>query len=81
MSFTLLAVLFLLFISLFAMIGFMVARRQSPQAPTPDSEKCAICRESFLKTKLIERQVGDYKLLYFCKACVEGLNKDLAKLS
>ncbi len=37
------------------------------------TEKCSVCRDKFHKSKLIARQIGDYKMLYFCKKCIDEL--------
>jgi predicted SprT family Zn-dependent metalloprotease len=79
-TFTVLAIAFLLFIVLIAVIGFRAAKKQSTESNDPSTEKCSLCRKSFPKIKLIERQVGDYKVMYFCRECVENLYKNISSI-
>jgi hypothetical protein len=81
MTFTVLAVAFLLFLVVIAVVGFRAAKNQSREVADQTTEKCSLCRESFPKSNLIERQVGEYKVMYFCRGCVEGLEKDFSKIS
>lgn len=79
MTVTILASIFLAIMLLIAFIGFKVGAK-TPK-PTEDLyvEKCALCRRKFNKGTLIERQVGDYKLLYFCPECITGLHNELIR--
>lgn len=74
---TVLAVGFLILVGFVAFIGYKTVIRRGPGEVPADSEKCAICRERFDKQLLIERQILDYKLLYFCRTCILSLNHDL----
>ena len=74
---TVLALVFLILIGFVAYIGYKTVIRRGPNEIPSNSEKCAICRERFDKQLLIERQILDYKLLYFCKKCILALNDDL----
>lgn len=74
---TILAAAFLVLIGFVAFIGYRsIISRRSAEA-SPDAEQCAICRRRFDKALLVERQIGDYKLLYFCRSCILGLSEDL----
>ena len=77
MAITVLAVAFLIIIGFIAIIGYSSVIRRSNYPETLNNEKCAICRESFDKKELVERQIGDYKLLYFCRKCILQLYTDL----
>lgn len=80
MIITLLAIAFLLLLIGMMFFGKM-ALLQKPKDPNDVfSEKCSICREKFHKSMLVERQIGDYKMLYFCKKCIEGLHTDSQRL-
>ena len=77
MVITMLAAAFLLLILFLAVLGYgsVIKRRTSLQ--DINTEKCALCRRSFDKAHLVERQIGDYKLMYFCTDCVLKLYADL----
>lgn len=77
MTVTILASLFLALIVLIALIGFKVAANQPKSTEDLNVEKCSLCRSKFSKSVLIERQVGDYKLLYFCPSCIHSLHDEL----
>jgi uncharacterized membrane protein len=77
MAVTVFAVLFLFFLVGLAIIGYRVLGNRTSSAGEAGSEKCSVCRERFNKEELIERQIGDYRLLYFCRKCVMGLYSDL----
>ena len=77
MVITVLAVAFLLFIGFITYIGFRTIIRKQPGQDGEPKEKCAVCRRSFAKDSLLLRQIGDYKLLYFCRECVLQLYADL----
>jgi uncharacterized membrane protein len=69
-----LAVCFLLFIGLVAYFGYKLVINRGTSPEEINTERCSICRERFQKGELILRQIGDYKLLFFCRKCIDGLN-------
>ncbi|MFI5250991.1 MAG: hypothetical protein ACHQQQ_01050 [Bacteroidota bacterium] len=73
---TVLAVCFLVTIGIVVYFGYKLVFRPPNAAEDLNTEKCSLCRERFDKSKLILRQVGDYKLLYFCRKCLEGLQNE-----
>ena len=79
MVITILAIAFLILLIFAAIIGYKtLIGRQSMGSPNQiDTEMCTICRARFPKEKLVERQIGDYKVLYFCDKCVLGLSSDV----
>ncbi len=77
MIITALAIAFLILLIFIAYFGKMSLLQKPAHPDDVFSEKCSICREKFHKSKLIERQIGDYKMLYFCKSCVEKLTEDV----
>jgi hypothetical protein len=79
MTVTILASLFLLIILLMAFVGFTAARKQTRPSDEPHMEKCSLCCRRFNKATLVERQVGDYKLLYFCTACIGELHNEVVR--
>ena len=76
MTITILAIAFLLVLFLVAIAGYKTIIKRGSTPAASNMEKCAICRETFDKQELALRQIGDYKLLYFCKKCVAGLYAD-----
>ena len=77
MAVTVLAVVFLVFMVVVAIGGYKLLGKRALKPEEINTEKCSICRERFEKIQLLERQIGDYRLLYFCKKCVMGLFADL----
>jgi hypothetical protein len=78
--FTFLSVAFVLVLFVAAFYGFGIVMRKPPTVGDLSMETCSLCRERFDKTMLIERQVGDSRLFYFCPDCIHSLDKDLATL-
>jgi hypothetical protein len=74
---TVLAIAFLIVLLLVAVLGFKAIIKQGKPPQDLNKERCSICREPFLKTQLVERQIGDYKLLFFCGSCITKLHADL----
>jgi len=77
MVITLLAILFLAVIAFIAVAGYRFVIRASSPHQSVETEKCAVCRKDVDKHHLIMRQVGDYKVLYFCRDCILKLYTDL----
>ena len=78
MIISVLAVSFLILVGFVVFVGYQtVIRRQSASGVEAATEKCAICRERMAKDLMVERQILDYKLLYFCRKCILSLAKDL----
>jgi hypothetical protein len=74
---TVLAVVFLLLLLTVAVFGFKAIIKQGTAPQDLNKERCSICREQFPKTQLIERQIGDYKLLFFCAPCIMKLHTEI----
>ena len=77
MTITILASLFILIILAVALFGFKVIIRQGKAPLDINSEQCSLCRRQYDKSTMIERQVGDYRLFYFCASCITRLHNDL----
>lgn len=77
MTITVLASIFIAAILLIAVLGFKLVIKQGKPPEELNSERCSVCREKFNKSLLVERQIGDYKLLYFCPACITKLHNDM----
>ncbi len=77
MTLTVLALVFLLFILAIAILGQRLLSRKVESVKNTNSEHCSICRNTFDRSELIERQIGDGKVMYFCPTCIEHLGKDV----
>ena len=77
MSVTILAILFLITVVAVALFGFKAVIRQGKPPEDVNKERCSLCRETFARTMLVERQIGDFKMYYFCPSCINALHRDL----
>ncbi len=77
MAITVLASIFIVVILLIAAFGFRLVIKQGKPPEDLHSEQCSICREKFNKSLLVERQIGDYKVLYFCPSCITKLHSEM----
>jgi len=76
MAVTVLAIVFLGILVTVAIAGSRFLANRSATPGEANREKCSICRRSFEKSELIMREIGDYKLLYFCRECISKLHAD-----
>ena len=76
MAVTILAAAFLVVLGALAVAGFRMFRSEAARKSPGDGEKCSICGRRFEKSLLLERQIGDYRLLRFCRECVLNLYSD-----
>jgi hypothetical protein len=60
-----------------AMYGFKAVVKRGKAPEDINKEQCSLCRQKFPKSQLIERQVGDYRLYFFCGPCITKLHNDL----
>lgn len=75
---TILAIASILLLGFLTVLGYKAVIRGSGTPPLPDAgEKCAICRVTSPKAEMVIRQIGDYKLLYFCRKCIVGLGTEI----
>lgn len=74
--FEVIAILFIGFLVGIIFYGYSLIMRRPPSNEELRSERCSICRQKFAKDDLVERPVGDYKLLYFCNRCIAGLGEE-----
>jgi hypothetical protein len=77
MTISVLAVLFLAVILAVSFVGFRAIIRQGKSPEDINKEKCCICRTQFNRSQLIERQIGDYRLLHFCQSCIMSLHNEI----
>ncbi len=77
MAVTISAIIFLVGILSLTLIGIRILRKKSETVSSDHREKCMLCRNAFDQHDLVLREVGDYKLLYFCRSCILKLYADL----
>jgi len=75
-----LTILFLILLLLFVFYGWGLIIRRSGQRDDESGEKCSLCRQRFPLESLVEREIGDYKLLHFCTGCIDELSRDAKNL-
>ncbi|HTR81614.1 MAG TPA: hypothetical protein VMM58_08285 [Bacteroidota bacterium] len=80
MIISILALLFLLMLVAIAFYGYGFMMKPARAPGEENTERCELCRERFEKKKLVERQIGDSKLLYFCERCILQLYDDAQKI-
>ena len=76
---TIFAILFLLFMGAMAVFGYSMIMKKAAAPDEINTEKCSVCRNRFERSALVLREIGDYKLLFFCKDCIIALYNDAAK--
>jgi len=75
---TILAIVCLALLAALTVFGYRAVIRSGESSTlTEGTEKCTICRRPFRKEEMVERQIGDYRLMYFCASCIGGLSSDL----
>ena len=79
MTVTVLAVLFLLIVLAVALFGFRAIIKQGNEPRDINKERCLLCRREYNKSQMIERQVGDYRVFFFCGSCINDLHNDLTR--
>ena len=77
MIITVLAIAFLVLVGFITFVGYKAVIQRTQSSSELNVEKCSLCREKFDTKDLVMRQVGDYKLLYFCRECILKLYGDL----
>jgi hypothetical protein len=79
MTVTVLAVLFIVLMLVITVMGFKMIIKQGKSLQDINSERCSLCGQPFLKSQLIERQVRDQRLYYFCPSCITELYEQLTR--
>lgn len=75
--FTILAITFIIFLLVAIYYGYGIVMKRPPSAEELRTETCSLCRRRIDKEVLIEREVGDSRLYYFCPDCIEALHTQL----
>ena len=74
---TFLALIFVIGLLAAILYGFGIVMRRPPSKQELESETCTICRQRFPKNALVLREIGDYKILWFCQACIRKLSEEV----
>jgi hypothetical protein len=77
---TALAILFVVVLLGSIAYGFSLVVRRPPTSAELNTERCTLCRRRFDKARLIEREVGDTRVFYFCNECITRLASDAEAL-
>jgi len=72
-----LAAAFVLLLVLIIFYGLGIVFRTPRSEQELSMEKCSLCRNEFQKSDLIEREVGDSRVYYFCDSCIRSLASEL----
>jgi hypothetical protein len=80
MTLSILAVLFLLMLIAVIFYGYGFVMKQTKSSSPQNIEQCIICKKEFRREQLVEREIRDSKLIYFCRACVIRLYDDASKI-
>ncbi len=59
--------------------GYGFIMKSVKSSSQKDMEPCTICRGQFDRRQLVVREIGDSKLLYFCRQCILQLYDDISK--
>jgi len=74
---TYLAIAFVIFLIGAVLYGFGIVVRKPPTKEELDSAQCFLCKSRFDRHLLVERVIGDSKIVYFCRQCISDLKRDL----
>jgi hypothetical protein len=78
MAITILAIVFIILLGLVTVAGYRaVIRGTGGPARGEEQEKCTVCRRAMAKSSMVERQIGDYRILWFCRECITRLASDI----
>ncbi len=77
MVITVFAICFLILILAISLFGFKAVIKQGKRPEDINKEKCSLCRKEFLKSQLVDRQVGDMRVYFFCVECIAALSREI----
>ena len=80
MTLSILAVVFLLMLIAMIFYGYGFIMKPAKPVSEKNMEPCTLCKKKFDRQQLVEREIGDSKLIYFCTSCVMKLYDDVSKL-
>jgi hypothetical protein len=77
--FTFLAIAFIILLLVAIYYGYGIVIRKPPSSNELNTETCSLCRRRVERKLLVERQVGDSRLFYFCPDCIQGLHAEVQR--
>jgi hypothetical protein len=77
MALTIGAVVLLVGLIFLVYYGYTIGIKKSTQPGEENLLKCSLCLKRFDRSQLVERQVGDSRLFYFCETCIQSLHQKL----
>ena len=77
---TILASLFLIMLVGVIFYGYGFIMKSAKNRGAENSERCFLCKTAYDKGQLIERVIGDSRIVYFCKNCIAKLAEESAPL-
>ena len=80
MTLSILAGIFIVFLIAIIFYGYGFVVKSTKPAGKENTEQCSICRLAFDRQQLVEREIGDFRLMYFCKSCIATLHEDASRI-
>jgi hypothetical protein len=77
MALTIGAIVFLVGLLFLVYYGYSVGVKKNVKPGEENLQRCSLCTNKFNRSELVERQVSDSKVYYFCHSCIESLSKEL----
>jgi hypothetical protein len=77
---TLLASLFLIMLVGVIFYGYGFVMKSTNKQGAENARYCMICNTPHEKGQLVERVIGDSRVVYFCKRCITRLAEESAPL-
>ncbi len=77
---TILASLFLVLLVGVIFYGYGFIMKSAKNRGAEATERCILCKTAYAKGQLVERVIGDSRIIFFCKKCIADLAKESASL-
>jgi hypothetical protein len=77
MTVTILATAFIIIMLAVALFGIRYVMQGGKGTQDSPFESCAVCKTRLEKSRLVERQIGDARPLFFCDSCIRSLHNEL----
>jgi hypothetical protein len=77
MALTIGAIVFLVGLIFLIYYGYSVGVKKNVKPGEENLQRCSLCARRFSRSELVERQVGDSRVYYFCPACIESLSLEV----
>jgi hypothetical protein len=76
MALTIGAIVFLVGLVFLVYYGYSVGVKKNVKPGEENLQRCSLCTRKFSGSELVERQVGDNRVFYFCHSCIESLSAE-----